>query len=224
MIHSSELAKIGLFKNLSSADLGKLVSGVAPMRVLKGQTVMDKGDMSTDVFLVLNGRLVGVLISDEGKEVAYAEFRRSAHFGELAALDHGPRSLTVFAAEESLVGRIAGPQFLEWLENFPGLAHNLMVDLATRNRRLNDRIFELVVHDVETRVKLLLVRLAMEADQLHDGGLLDPAPTHSDIASHVGANREAVSRVLARLTKSGIIESGRKRITLNSVEDLVDGL
>ena len=98
------------------------------------------------------------------------------------------------------------------------------MDLETRNRRLNDRIFELVVHDVETRVKLLLVRLAMEADELHDGGLLDPAPTHSDIASHVGANREAVSRVLARLTKTGIIESGRKRITLNSVDDLVEGL
>lgn len=224
MIHSSELAKIGLFKGLSSAELGKLVSGVAPMRVLKGQTVMEKGDMSEDVFLVLNGRLVGVLISDEGKEVAYAEFRRSAHFGELAALDHGPRSLTVFAAEESLVGRIAGPQFLDWMAHFPRLARNLMVDLATRNRRLNDRIFELVVHDVETRVKLLLVRLAMEADELHDGGLLDPAPTHSDIASHVGANREAVSRVLARLTKTGIIESGRKRITLNSVDDLVEGL
>ena len=224
MIHSSELAKIGLFKDLSSAELNRLVSGVAPMRVLKGQTVMEKGDMSTDVFLVLNGRLVGVLISDEGKEVAYAEFRRSAHFGELAALDHGPRSLTVFAPEESLVGRIAGPQFLEWMEQFPRLARNLMVDLATRNRRLNERIFELVVHDVETRVKLLLVRLAMEADELHDGGLLDPAPTHSDIASHVGANREAVSRVLARLTKARVIQSGRKRIILESVEELVDGL
>lgn len=224
MIHSSELAKVGLFKDLPVADLNAMASGVAPMRLLKGHTVMDKGDLSTDVFLVLNGRLVGVLISNEGKEVAYAEFRRSAHFGELAALDHGPRSLTVFAAEESLVGRIAGPQFLEWMERFPRLAQNLMVDLATRNRRLNDRIFELVVHDVETRVRLLLVRLAMEADQLADGGLLDPAPTHSDIASHVGANREAVSRVLARLTKTGVLASGRKRITLASVDRLVDGL
>lgn len=224
MIHSSELAKVGLFKDLPAAELSKLVPGVAPVRVLKGHTVMEKGDMSTDVFLVLNGRLVGVLISDEGKEVAYAEFRRSTHFGELAALDHGPRSLTVFAAEESLVGRISGPQFLEWLDTFPRIARNLMVDLGTRNRRLNDRIFELVVHDVETRVRLLLVRLAMEADQLHDGGLLDPAPTHSDIASHVGANREAVSRVLARLAKTGIIESGRKKITISHLDELVDGL
>ncbi|MEM1363757.1 MAG: Crp/Fnr family transcriptional regulator [Pseudomonadota bacterium] len=224
MIHSSELAKIGLFRDVPQSDLANLVPGVMPMRVLKGQTVIEKGERTSDVFIVLNGRLVGVLISAEGKEVAYAEFRRTAYFGELAALDDGPRSLTVHAAEECLVGKISGPQFLDWLDNYPRIARNLMIDLSYRNRGLNERIFELVVHDVETRVRLLLVRLAMESDQLHDGGHLDPAPTHSDIAAHVGANREAVSRVFARLAKSGVIESGRKKITLLEVETLVEGL
>jgi CRP-like cAMP-binding protein len=224
VIHSSELAKIGLFHDLAPGELKQLVPGVAPMRVLKGQTVIERGDTSTDVFCVLAGRLVGVLVSAQGKEVAFAEFRKSAHFGELAALDLGPRSLTVTAAEESLVGRISGSQFAEWTRLFPRIAQNLLTSLAARNRALNDRIFELVVHDVETRVRLLLVRLAIEADQLHAGGLLDPAPTHNEIAAHVGANREAVSRVLARLAKSGVIASGRKKIALARPDDLVAGL
>lgn len=43
----------------------------------------------------------------------------------------------------------------------------------------------------------ILIRCLIEAGQLQDGGVLDPAPSHSLIAAHVGANPEAVSRAVA---------------------------
>lgn len=224
MIHVSQFSKLSLFRGVPLSELKHVTDEVQVSRVPKGQIVVDRGESGTDVFLVMAGNLIGVLIAEDGKEVAYATIAENSVFGEMAALDGGPRSLTVQAAEECLIGRVPGPVFNRWIDQHPQIARNLLTELVERTRRLNDRVFELVVHDVETRVRLMLVRLAMEAGALEPGAVIDPAPSHSSIASHVGANREAVSRVMSKLTKMGIIESGRKRIALKDVDALVEEL
>ena len=78
-----------------------------------------------------------------------------------------------------------------------------LADLSGRIRAATDRLFELSVMDVETRVRHYLVRTLIEAGQLQDGGVLDPAPSHGLIAAHVGANREAVSRSVAVFRRAG---------------------
>jgi CRP-like cAMP-binding protein len=98
------------------------------------------------------------------------------------------------------------------------------LDLAERNRRLTERIFALVAHDVDKRVRALLSRLAQRAGQLKPGGVLSPAPTHHAMAAYVGANREAVSRVIARLAADGVIETGRRRIAFRDIDALLRGL
>ena len=95
---------------------------------------------------------------------------------------------------------------------------------AHRNRLMTERIFGLVVHNVDQRLRVLLSRLAQANGQLRRGGVLYPAPTHDALASYVGANREAVSRVLARLSAEGIIGTGRRRITFLDIEALLAGL
>jgi CRP-like cAMP-binding protein len=224
MVHVSQFGKLSLFSGIALSNLKHVTDEVQVSRVPKGHIVVDRGETGTDVFLVLAGHLVGVLIAEDGKEVAYATIAENSVFGEMAALDGGPRSLTVQAATECLIGRVPGPIFNRWLTEHPQISRNLLRELVERTRRLNDRVFELVVHDVETRVRLMLVRMAMEAGALEPGAVIDPAPSHSMIASHVGANREAVSRVMSRLTKLGVLESGRKRVAIIDVDALVEGL
>ncbi|MFV0244995.1 MAG: Crp/Fnr family transcriptional regulator [Qingshengfaniella sp.] len=224
MLHVSQFSKLSIFRDVPLADLTDMARDVQVHRVPKGHIVVDRGESGSDVFLVMSGHLVGVLIAEDGKEVAYATIAENSVFGEMAALDGRPRSLTVQAATECLIGRVSGPAFNRWIDASPMIARNLLHLLVDRTRRLNDRVFELVVHDVETRVRLMLVRMAMEEGALEPGAVIDPAPSHSVIASHVGANREAVSRVMSRLTKSGVLESGRKRIALKDIEVLVAGL
>ncbi|MEM1129994.1 MAG: Crp/Fnr family transcriptional regulator [Pseudomonadota bacterium] len=218
------LAALNLFEGIGAADLDAMAQAVRVTKYTRGQVVVETGETGRDVFFLLSGRLVGVLISAEGKEVAYADLAQGTYFGEMAAIDGGPRSLTVTAVTKCEIGRVTGAEFLKWLETYPALARRVMTDLVARNRQLNDRVFGLIVHDVEARVRLHLVRLAMEAGALKDGGSLDPAPTHSAIASHIGANREAVSRVMARFDKAQILSTGRQRIIIEDVDSLVDGL
>ena len=58
----------------------------------KGQTVLDKGATSRDVFFVLRGSVAVVTFSPSGKEVTLATVKPGESFGELAAIDEQPRS------------------------------------------------------------------------------------------------------------------------------------
>ncbi|MCA8879173.1 MAG: Crp/Fnr family transcriptional regulator [Rhodobacteraceae bacterium] len=190
----------------------------------RDDVVCERGSRGCDVFLVLSGELAGIVTSLGGKEVMTDWFRRGDLFGELAALDGGGRVRSVRALCTTEVGRLPESAFNAWLAENPQAMRNLLADVAGRVRGMTDRLFELSVHDVETRVRLFLVRALIEAGQLEDGGALDPAPSHNMIAAMVGANREAVSRAVSRFHRAGLIESGRLRIVVRDVRGLEAGI
>ncbi|TMV67578.1 Crp/Fnr family transcriptional regulator, partial [Thioclava sp. BHET1] len=171
-----------------------------------------------------SGQLLGLLLSDTGREITFAEIPTGHYFGELSALDGLPRAITISAVTTARLGVMSAPQFRLWMAREPRIALNVARELAHRNRLMTERIFGLVVHNVDQRVRVLLSRLAQANGQLRRGGVLYPAPTHDALASYVGANREAVSRVLARLSAEGIIGTGRRRITFLDIEALLAGL
>jgi len=219
-----ELRPLRLFDGLSQTTRGALAADVDRQTFAPGDTLVIRGDTSSDVYLVLSGYLMGLMVSDTGREVAVADFGPGTLFGEMAAIDAEPRSLTIQAVTSGVTGRVAGRDFNRWLDAHTVIPRNLLKMMADRTRQMNEAVFGLVVHRVEMRVRLMLIRLFLEQRQLRQGGVLDPAPSHSMIAAHVGANREAVSRVLSRLVRGGVIKTGRRRITLLEPEALRTGL
>ena len=221
---SAGLRALSLLAGLEPAVRARFLADLTLVWVTPGQMVIEQGEHSEDVWFVLEGALVGLLLSQAGREVAFTEIGPGSYFGELAALDGRPRSITVSAVQRSRLARLAGGGLRRWMAEEPVISRNLALDLADRNRRLTERIYGLVVHDVDTRVRSLLTRLAQSRAQLKPGGMLAPAPTHDAIATHVGANREAVSRVIARLTREGVIDARRQRIVLRDLPALLAGL
>ncbi len=218
------LSKVSLLAGLDPQDLQRFADDLDSMTVNTGQTVVEQGETSTEMYVVLSGRLVGLLLSPNGKEVAFTEITAGRYFGELAALDYRPRSLTISAAEPTVLGRMSADRLLAWMAEAPRLARNLAIDLAERNRALTERVFGLVVHDVDKRVRAFLLQQAQIEHQLKPGGVLDPCPTHDVIANYIGATREAVSRVMARLAATGVIETGRRRLEILDIDRLFEGL
>lgn len=219
-----DLPRLALLAGLDPAVSAAFCLDLAPVTARPGQVLIEQGEVSDQVYFVFSGRLLGQLVSENGREIAFAEILPGSQFGEIAALDGLPRSITVSAVEDCRLGVIAGAAFRRWCEAEPALALALARDLAARNRRLTERIFGLVAHDVETRVRLFLSRLAQAAGELKTGGVVRGAPSHDEIATFVGANREAVSRAIARLAAAGALDSGRRRIVIRDVEALMNGL
>lgn len=218
------LSDMPLFSGVPEDSLRRLAGDFQQFSVAEGRIIVEQGEDSRDFYLVLSGGVIGLLITEGGRQVSFTEMGAGRYFGELAALDGSPRSITVSASEPSRIARLSNEAFQDWLNREPCILRNIAIDLAARTRVLNERIIGLIVHDVETRVRMLLVRLAQEREQLIPEGMIQPAPTHEQMATYVGANREAVSRVVARLSKAGVITSKRQKVTIHRVGELLEGL
>jgi CRP-like cAMP-binding protein len=212
----------GLLQGLNERALDAVTQKMEVMRVPRGKLIMMHGDMTTETYFLLSGSVIGQVVAENGREILFTEIAQGGYFGELAALDGKARSIAISAHSDCMLGKLQGPAFLGLLREYPQIAINLATDLGARLRRMNDRVFGLVVYDVEARVRVRLMQLAQEQEQLLDGGVITKAPTHETIASFIGANREAVSRVIAKLNRAGIIAAKRGEITIKDVGALLE--
>ncbi|MGS4945871.1 Crp/Fnr family transcriptional regulator [Meridianimarinicoccus sp. RP-17] len=183
-----------------------------------------RGTPPREVFLLLEGRCLGLVPSRGGKDLLVDRIMPGRVLGELAVLDGGARVRTVRSDGPVRVARIGAEAFRDWIAARPRAMRNLLAELASNTREMTDRFYEIAVHDVETRVRLFLIRALIEAGALKTGGVLDPAPSHGEIADHVVTNREAVSRAMSRFNRLGFIDSGRRRVVVRDAAALESGV
>lgn len=179
------------------------------VRAAKGRLLLAAGAKSSDVFCLLEGRAHILLHSPHGREVSVRELEPGDVFGELAALDGGPRSASIVAVTGVRLAVMERADFLACLNASPEAALWLARRLGAEVRRLTERVFELSALSMRARLHAELLRLArMVAPAL----VMSPAPTHEDLARRIGSTREAVTRELRDLTRAGVIASGKRRI------------
>ncbi|MGH7924206.1 MAG: cyclic nucleotide-binding domain-containing protein [Candidatus Binatus sp.] len=92
-----------------------------------GTNLIQEGASDTDLLLILRG---AVSIAVDGRVVA----RRTAgdHVGEMAMVDPvTPRSASVVATSDSVVARIAEPDFSELADHYPRLWRRIALELAS---------------------------------------------------------------------------------------------
>jgi CRP-like cAMP-binding protein len=89
---------------------------------------------------------------------------------------------------------------------------------------LSDRVIEYGLLPVPTRIKLELFRLAQRQMRGPNSAEIHPAPTHMEIASRVATHREAVTRELRRLAKSGIVVRQGRRLLIADLDALRSSL
>ena len=95
------LSRMRLFAGLSEDELAILEKLVFVNRVPVGDVVCREGDRSDFVCFVVRGCLDIVKNNEGGGEVVIAHLRPGDCMGEMALVDHEPRSATVRAAEDA---------------------------------------------------------------------------------------------------------------------------
>jgi len=181
------------------------------VRANRGRTLITAGGRSGEVFLVESGEAQVVLHAPNGREVSVRMLGPGAVFGELSALDGGPRSATVVAQTDLRVIVVSQVAFMAATEASPEATMWLLRRLGAEVRRLTERVFELSALNVQARLHCELLRLARDRGGV-DGVTLDPAPTHAELANRIGTHREAVTRELRMLDDRNIVRSRRRAL------------
>ena len=214
------LSQMGLLKGIQEEELRRLeqLSRRRPFR--KGQTVFEAGSASGEVYFVCEGRVNVMNSSPGGREVVFASLGPGESFGELAAIDMGPRSATIVAAEKSLLAELSSQHFLGLLERQPEIALRVLRSLAAMVRMSDIRIMEWSTLAASQRVYSELLRLAQPDAAVPDLWVVRSMPPLREIASRVSTTRETVARAMGHLYNDEIVRKKGRNLYLMDRERL----
>jgi len=205
-----DLKKIPLFEGLSEDELRALAERTAQRSFAKNAIVINEGDLSDSLFLILSGRAKVYLGDESGKELILDIKGPGEYFGEMV-LDERPRSATVMTLEPSQFATLSRADFTAVLLKHPKIALQVIRNLIRVARGLNENVRSLALLDVYGRVARVLIELAVE----QDGKLVIAQKlTQKDLANRVGASREMINRILRDLSQGGYITVTDGRITI----------
>jgi CRP/FNR family cyclic AMP-dependent transcriptional regulator len=176
----------------------------------KNAVIINQGERSDSLFIVLSGKVKVYLSDDSGKELLLSTHGPGEYFGEMI-LDEGPRSASVMTLEPCRFSVVTTDQFKAFLVQNPEIGLELIKSLIHRVRALTKTVGNLGLLDVYGRVARLLMDLAVD----EDGKLVVAEPmTQQDMASRVGCSREMVSRILKDLRVGGYIAMEGTRLVI----------
>ncbi len=210
------------FEELDSDELSSLAVIMNWRNVKKDETLIYHQSDDHNVYFLCKGRLRSTVYTDEGKEIAYQVLEAGTIVGEIAAIDKSRRTTHVVAESDAVVSSLSGGEFLKVMQQYPSINYAVMQKLTRTVRFLCERVYELSALSVARRINMELIRLARKARTGEDGLslLVEPAPTHAEIASRTNTQREAVTKHLSELKKRGLIEMTRRRLTITDIAAL----
>lgn len=214
-IHNDTLHKtlrdIPLFSTLTPDDLTAVETGILVRNYPKGAIIVSQDDDSHAMYLILEGRLRVYRTQEDGNEVLLGTLSQGDYFGELSLLDPAPRSASVMVQQTAKLAVLSSEHLLKCLDRYPNLAKSLLAALASRFRSLTIWMSDLASLDVYGRVARFLIDHSHE----ENGEQITEAMTQQEIAQHVGASREMVSRIFKELRTGGYISSRGRQIVIH---------
>jgi CRP/FNR family cyclic AMP-dependent transcriptional regulator len=199
------------FSDLTPIDVQLLSSHSTTKVYPKHCVLINEGDESDALYVILKGKVKIFVSDDNGREVTLNIQGTGEYFGELALLDEEPRSASVITLERSRIALIPKSEFQRCLLERPEISLKLMRAMARRIRALTNNVKNMALLDVYGRLVLILEHLAVQKD----GKLvIEQRLTHQDIANMVGASREMISRIMKDLVAGGHIELKKKKIII----------
>jgi CRP/FNR family cyclic AMP-dependent transcriptional regulator len=204
------LKNIPVFEGLQEDDVRALADKAVVRNAPKNTIVVNQGDLTDTLYVILAGKVKVYLGDESGKELILDIKGPGQYFGEMV-LDEGPRSASVMTMEPSQFAAISRNDFKNFLLKHPKIALHVITNLIRTARGLNENVKSLTMLDVYGRVARMLLDLAVE----HNGHMVILEKlTQKDMANRVGASREMINRILRDLTTGGYIKVEAGRITI----------
>ncbi len=208
----SILKSISIFAGLTDDEAQLLESQAMRRKISKNTIVINEGDESDSMYIILSGRVKVFLTDENGKEVIINDMGEKDYFGEYALLDGSKRSASIMTTEPSEFLVISKDTIIGTFRENPDTAFSLIRDLVSRIRELTFTVKNLALMDVYGRVAHTLLSFAKE----EDGVLVTEIRlTQQEIANRVGASREMVARIMKDLETGGYISKRGKHIVIN---------
>jgi len=121
------LSEVQFFDGFSAEDLRRVVELSDEVELTAGNVLVDQGDPGTHCYVILEGNASVYVRGDH-----VATMHRGSMVGEMALVDHRPRTATVVADTDLDLLRFDSAAFAKLLEEMPKASERVMTLLRTR--------------------------------------------------------------------------------------------
>lgn len=208
------LADIGLFTNLTSAELERLADACTEADLKRGDVLFREGDPPDHMYVVVEGRIAISMRSVDGSESVVDLMEGGDPFGEMPLFDGMGRSAEARALEPSKLLVIPYAPIREIYEQRPELLWGVVELLVGRLRSMNVTLADTVFLDVTGRTAKRLIEIAGDSDEF------SLPVTQEELAAMVGASRERVNKAIASFVRLGWIAQHDRRYRITDREQL----
>ena len=122
------------FALCTQTQLGQIARIAERLQVQAGEVVLREGRLGRELFVILEGTAT---VTRRGRDVNV--LHGGDYFGELSAIEAGPRSATVTATTDLDV-LIIGPREFETMLDIPGFRNALLTGMSRRIRDADDKV------------------------------------------------------------------------------------
>jgi len=205
------ISKIPLFEGLPGDQIEDLARLALEKRFGKGDPIFFEGDGANGFYVVVSGQVKVFKLSMDGKEQILHIFGPGEPFGEVPVFAGRDFPAHAEALAESRLLFFPRDAFTALITETPSLALNMLAVLSRRLRQFTVQVEHLSLKEVPGRLAVYLLYLSNEK-----GGdvTVDLAITKGQLASLLGTIPETLSRILAKMTKSGLVQVDGPRIEI----------
>jgi CRP/FNR family transcriptional regulator len=214
------ISQIPLFQNLPEEDLKRIRRIARDKFYNKGQTVFSEGDNGNGFYVVAAGKVKIYKTSLEGKEQILHIYGPGNPFGEVPVFSGEQFPANAQTLLKSHLLFFPRTAFIELIAKNPSLCLNMLAVLSMRLRQFTLQVENLSLKEVPGRLASYLLFLAQE--QGEETTTVSLPISKGQLASLLGTIPETLSRILAKMSTSGLIEVSRGEITLLDAAGLED--
>jgi CRP-like cAMP-binding protein len=183
-------------------------SGGRTRRVGAKELIVSKGDIATQLFFILDGRVKVSASSEDGKEIIFAILGPGELFGEIALIEGTEHSGSVQALEPTELRSFNRRDFLALLHDQPSFTLSLLTTVCSRLRSASELVEDISFLPLPVRLAKRLLALARSYGTPSGQGLrIELHLCQQELANMVSTTRESVNKQLAVWHKEGLIST-----------------
>ena len=203
------LSEMAVFQDLTPREMEELNRITTMSTVQRGRVFYRPEEPGEVLFILKEGRVQLYRISREGKKLVITTLGPHTLFGEMALLGTRMHNTFAEAVDDCLICVMSRTDLERMILGKPRVALRILEITGKRLREAEERLENMAFKGIPARLASLLLRLSEEQESDTITGL-----THQDLAESVGTYRETATQVLNDMKSQGLIEIGRKRITI----------
>lgn len=219
-ITTEQLSQFSLFKSIADEAL-KDLSAKCEQRVLKaGETLFQQGESADNLYLVEEGEVALIRRYENVDEIVLTRVGPNEVIGELSMITNEDRTASGIAIQDSRLIMLDRDTLFQYLNNFPGVATELMVHIAKRLRETTLLVREWGLDNAEARLASVILFLAEEDGHIKHG-LISNNVRPRKLARAAGVDMKWLKETLDEWAFEGYIGVDGRRLLLHDSSALV---